>query len=77
MQLDYFFVMKKFLKFYILTFVLFSNFAVFAQPGLDDGGGGLGGEDPVPAPIDSKLILLGIVGIAFVLYTFRKNRKIV
>lgn len=48
---------------------------VFAQPGDDDGGGGLEEEDPEPAPINSKLIFLAIIGILFVMYTFRKNRK--
>ncbi|HNP32120.1 MAG TPA: hypothetical protein PKN96_02375 [Flavobacterium sp.] len=69
--------MKKLLKFYLLTFVLLSDFVAFAQPGDDDGGGGGGleGGDPEPAPINSKLILLAIIGILFVMYTFRKNRK--
>ena len=69
--------MKKFYKFYILTFVLLSNFVVFAQgePGSDDGTGGLEGGDPPPSPINSKLIFLAILGIVFVVYTYRKNRK--
>lgn len=71
--------MKNIYKFYLLTFVLLSDFVVFAQPGDDDGGGGGGleGGDPAPAPINSKLIVLAIVGILFVMYTFRKNRKTV
>jgi len=52
-----------------------SDFIAFAQPGDDDGGGGLEGGDPEPAPIDSKLILLAITGILFAVYSFRKNRK--
>ena len=69
--------MKKLLNFYFLLFVLFTNFVAFAQPGDDDGGpgGGLEGGDPEPAPINSKLILLAISGILFVVYTYRKNRK--
>ena len=67
--------MKKLLKFYLLTFVLLSDFVAFAQPGDNDGGGGLEGGDPQPAPIDSKLLILAVLGIAFVLYTFKKNRK--
>ena len=71
--------MKNIYKFYLLTFVLLSDFVVFAQPGDDDGGGGGGleGGDPAPAPINSKLIVLAIMGILFVMYTFRKNRKTV
>lgn len=68
--------MKKLLKFYLLSFILLSDFMAFAQPGDDDGGGGgLEGGDPQPAPINSKLILLAIIGILFVMYTFRKSKK--
>ena len=67
--------MRKLYKLYILTFILFSDFVAFAQPGDDDGGGGLEGEDPQPAPINSKLILLALTGILFVIYTFKKNKK--
>lgn len=52
-----------------------SDFVTFAQPGDDDGGGGLEGDDPQPAPINSKLILLAIMGILFVLYTFNNSKK--
>ena len=68
--------MKNIYKYYLLSFVLLSDFVVFAQPGDDDGGGGLEGGDPQPAPINSQLIVLAIVGILFVMYTFRKNKKI-
>ena len=69
--------MKKIVKFYILSFVLLSDFVTFAQPGDDDGGGGLEGGDPQPAPINSKMILLAIAGVCFVIYTFRKNKRTV
>lgn len=50
---------------------------MFAQtePG-DEGDGGppVEGGDP-PAPIDSKLIWLGIVAILFAIYTFSRNKK--
>ena len=69
--------MKRFLKFYILTFVLLSDFVAFAQPGDDEGGGGLEGTDPQPAPINSKMILLAITGVFFVIYTFKKNKRTV
>lgn len=72
--------MKNILKFYFVTILLFAtDFAAFAQsgPGDDDGGGGLEGGDPQPAPIDSKLIVLLIVGVIFVFYTYRKDKKAV
>jgi len=76
---DYFFDMKKLMKFYVLAIVLFSNFVAFAQgPGEDDGSGGLGGEDPVPvAPINGQLMILAFLGIAYAIYTFRNYKKIV
>lgn len=67
--------MKNLLKFYILTFVIFSDFVMFAQPGADDGTGGLEGNDPPPSPINGKLFLLALIGILFVVYTFSKKRK--
>jgi hypothetical protein len=67
--------MRKLYKFYLLSLILLSDFVAFAQPGDDDGGGGLEDGDPQPAPINSKLILLAIMGILFVLYTFNKSRK--
>lgn len=71
--------MKNALKYYTLAFMLFLDFVAFAQtgPGDEDGGGGLEGEDPAPAPVNGKLILLALVGVLFVIYTFRKNRKTV
>lgn len=72
--------MKKLLKFYILTFVLLSDFIAFAQPGSDDGSGTLEGGDPLPppaAPINSIIILLAIAGVCLAIYTFRKNKRIV
>lgn len=67
--------MKNLFRIYLLSFFLLSDFVLFAQPGDDDPGGGLGGGDPAPAPINSTLILLAIMGILFVFYTFRKNKK--
>jgi hypothetical protein len=67
--------MKNLMKFYFLAFVLFSNFVVFAQ---GPGEGGVGEEDdPTYAPINGKLMVLAILGISFVIYTFRKNKKTV
>ena len=75
MPFKYFFDMKKLMKFYIFVFVLFSNFVVFAQ---GPGDGGVGEvDDPTYAPINGQLMVLAILGISFVIYTFRKNKKIV
>lgn len=67
--------MKNLWKLYLLSFVLMTDFVAFAQPGDNDTGGGLEGNDPQPAPINSKLILLAITGILFVMYTYRRNKK--
>jgi len=69
--------MKNLYKFYLLAFVLFSDFIVYAQEDDPGGGGGPdeGGGDPQPAPINTKLILLAVMGILFVIYTYRKNKK--
>ena len=68
--------MKNLLKYYILTFILLSDFVLFAQePGDDDGTGGLEGSDPPAAPINSKLIFLAILGLIFVFYTIKNKRK--
>ena len=67
--------MKNIFKIYFLTFILLSDFMAFAQPGDDTGGGDL--EDPEPAaPINSKLILLLIVGLIFDFYKIKKHRRI-
>ena len=67
--------MRKFYKFYLLSFILLSDFVAFAQPGDDYGGGGLEGDDPQPAPINGKLVILALTAILFVLYTYRKNKR--
>lgn len=64
--------MNKILKISFLTILLLSNFATFAQLPVDPPGGG---GDPAPAPIDEKLICLGIVGIAYVLFFYLKTPK--
>jgi hypothetical protein len=73
--------MKNTLKYYFVTFLfLATDFVAFAQGGPGDEGDGDGGlegtGDPQPAPINSKLVLLAIMGILFVVYTYRKNRRI-
>ena len=65
--------MKKIIKIGVFTFILLSNFVVFAQ-GDDDDGGGLEGDDPAPTPINGKLLYLGIAGIIFAVYSFKKYK---
>jgi len=69
--------MKNCLKFYLFSFFLLSDFALFAQPGDEDnnGGGGLEGTDPAPAPINSKLVILAILGLVFAFYKLKNNPK--
>lgn len=57
-----------FLKFYITILTLLVSFVGFAQvdPPTDD--------DPVGAPINSQLIWLAIVGVAFAVFFFRKRK---
>ncbi|MDI1254459.1 MAG: hypothetical protein PSV16_00030 [Flavobacterium sp.] len=58
---------------FLLTLVMFTvSFATFAQA--PDPDSLVGGGDP-PAPINSKLIYLAIIGIAFAYYQFNANRK--
>lgn len=68
--------MKNLFKLYLLTFILISDFVVFAQPGDDDGGGGLEGDDPPAAPINSKLVILLLIGLVFAFIQIKKHRKI-
>ncbi len=73
MLLEYLFDMKKLMKFYILAFILFSDFVVYAQI-VDPNEG----DDPPPgAPINGQIMVLAILGILYVIYTYRKNKKIV
>jgi len=67
--------MKNIYKYYLVAFFFLSDFVAFAQPGDDDGSGGIEGNDPQPAPIDSMLIYLIMIGACFALYTFRKNKN--
>jgi len=68
--------MKSFVKLYLFSFILLSNFTTFAQTGPGDtGDGNLEGTDPAPAPIDGKLILLIIVALLFALYKLKNSTK--
>jgi hypothetical protein len=69
--------MNRLLKISVFAFILLTNFVALAQPGgTGDGNGGLEGGDPPPSPIDTRLIYLGIVGLLFAYYAFRKHRKV-
>lgn len=64
--------MKTNYKLYLLTFMLFlTDMVVFAQPG-GDGDNGLEGNDPPPAPINTKLIILLIFGL-FLAFRYYKS----
>ncbi|MGX7666947.1 hypothetical protein [Flavobacterium pedocola] len=63
------------IKLYLFSFLFLSDFVAFAQPGTDDGGGGLEDDDPPTAPINSKLIWLGLFGILFAFNYFRNRKK--
>jgi hypothetical protein len=68
--------MKNIIKFYLFSFILLSNFELFAQGGPGDlGDGGLEGGDPAPAPIDGKITLLIISALIFAFYKLKKNTK--
>jgi len=67
---------NKLFNLYLISFFLLVDFVAFAQPGDDDGSGGLEGDDAPPAPIDGKLIWLGIIALLYAFYSIRKNRRI-
>jgi hypothetical protein len=61
---------------FLVIFFLLVDFVAFAQPGDDDGSGGLEGNDPPPAPINGQLIWLGVLAIIFAFYSIRRYRKL-
>ncbi|MEC4005430.1 signal peptidase [Flavobacterium sp. SUN052] len=69
--------MKNLIKICLFSFFLLSDFVMFAQPGDEDdnGGGGLEGTDPAPAPINSKIIILVIIGLVFAFYKLKNIPK--
>ena len=57
------------LKFYMLVFLLASDFVVFAQTEETP-------EEPDPgAPINGKLLILALIGVSFAFYYFSKRGK--
>lgn len=64
---------NKFLKGFLSITFLAISFASFAYPGGGDGST-TPEEEPV-ADIDSKLVILAVVGIAFAAYMLMQKRK--
>ena len=62
------------LKFYMLTFFLVSDFVMFADDNPTEETGGPEGDDP-RGPINTKLIWLAIVGIAFIYHTYSRRKQ--
>jgi hypothetical protein len=69
--------MKRVFQIALIAFFLMHDFKLFAQggPGDDDDNEDLEGDDLPAAPINTKLIYLGIIGIMFAFYLFNKKRK--
>jgi len=66
--------MKKVYTIALMAFFLLHDFRLFAQ-GDENDGGDLEDNDPPAAPINTKLIYLAIIGIAFVFYTLQRRKK--
>lgn len=58
------------LKYYTAAFYLCTTFVAFAQPGSNDGTGGLEGEEP-GAPIDDYVWVLLAIGLVYVFFKMR------
>jgi hypothetical protein len=67
--------MNNILKLWIFIFILFSNFLAFADDGPGDtSDNGLENDDTPAAPINAKLIWLGILGVLFAWYMYKQRR---
>ena len=58
------------LKAYLTVFITFISFLASAQTPVDPPAD----PDPLPAPIDSQIIWLAVVGIAFAYYILNKKK---
>ena len=63
------------LKLFIVCTCLFSDYALFAQPGNNDDDLDLEGNDPPAAPINSKLMILLVFGAVYGFYAYKNNKK--
>lgn len=71
------FSMKHLYKLYFIAFALLLNFYSFAQPGSGGNGpGGPEGGDPEPLPIDSTIVVLGLIGVLYILNVYRKRKTV-
>jgi len=61
--------MKKTLKYYLATLLFLTSTLTFAQlpPDADEGG------DPVPSPIDGKIMILVLIAVVFAFYILNKK----
>ncbi len=75
MQTKHLTMKHKLLSFYLLAFVLLSDFRLFAQVGDESDEGNLQDDDAPQAPINGKLMLLAITGLAFAFYVYRRNQQ--
>lgn len=66
--------MKKIVNIGLIAFFLLHDFRLFAQ-GDEDDNGDLEGNDPPAAPINTKLLYLALIGIAFVYYTYKSRKR--
>ena len=73
-------MINRYLKLYMFLTVLLSDFLMFADdnPGTDfeDENGNTDGSVEEAVPINAKLILLAIAGIAFVFYHFIQKKEL-
>ncbi len=63
---------NNFFKLYILSFFLLTDFMLFAQ-GPGQTGDCVECDDPPTAPINDKLIWLGILAILFAFYSYKRR----
>lgn len=68
--------MKYISKYHLVVFAFLLDFALFAQPGSGGNGVPVEGVDPEPAPIDSTLIILAVIGIAYILNIYRSKKTV-
>lgn len=66
---------KKLVYLTVLGIVLFNTITTFAQEPGDEGDGGLEGNDPAPAPIDTKLYMLTFVALVYGYYLLKGNKR--